>query len=153
MKTQTIALKTFRGIGKNGRPLSFSKGDTLKPNQIKNLLPRHKDYVIEKIVPTTPKSKMPKGEKLLIADLYNQYADPVNQSDNRDMIISDYLDIYPTRPVNSIIFYICQCKHVDNYYDSKGFTSVDSNIITFLNTTDPDRYMNNKDYQYCKSFS
>lgn len=153
MKSQTIAIKTFRGVGKNNRPLVFEKGDILKPNQIKNLLPRHMNYVkIEEVLPT-PKLNMNVGEVLLVADLYNDLADPVNCSDNRDQIISDYLKIYPNRASATLVFYICQCKHIDKYYDSTGFTAVNKNIITFLHGINPDRYMSLQEYEYCKSFA
>ena len=153
MKTKTIALKTFKGIGKNGRPLSFAKGDILNPNRIENLLPRHMGYVKQEVVTPAPKLKMSRGEKMLLADLYNDLADPINQSDNRDMIISEYLKIYPNRPEATLIYYICQCKHIDTYYDSLGFTSVDKNIIIYLNGIDSDRYMSLEDYEFVKSFT
>lgn len=153
MKTIVVATKTVNAVGKNGRPLQLVKGQQLKKNQIVNLQSRHKSYVEEQVVANTPKTRMSLDEKLLIADLYNDLSDPVNQSDNRTDIISKFYEVYPNRPEASIIFYICQCKHIDLFYNSTGFTSVDKNIIKFLHGLNPDRYISIEDYEYAQSYA
>ena len=76
----------------------------------------------------------------LMVELYPQYVDAANGSDNREEIVKAFSARYPQRSEGSAHMLICQIKQMDAYYPADGMSNVNPQLADKLYAADPVRF-------------
>lgn len=103
-----------------------------------------RDVAVNKVVKvkrtSSKKVRWSSAELDLLIELYIKYADTANGSDNREMIVSDFLAQYPERGSAAVIFGVMQVKGLDVHYNAKGLKDTSQALIDKLYSVDPVRF-------------
>ena len=101
-------------------------------------------FVAPKAAPKAPKSgkrvRWTGAELDLMVELYPQYVDAANGSDNREEIVKAFSARYPQRSGGSAHLLICQIKQLDAYYPADGMSNVNPQLAAKLYAADPVRF-------------
>jgi len=132
---------------------TFQKGSILTDKQVEKYGIR-KEYLDQVVKQNNGKVPFTKDQESTLQDLYLEYSDPKNNSDNRKNIIIEYRSIFTddNRTDNSLELYINSLKRIDRDYLADGMAPKKSTVIK-LNKIYPDRFISWEEYVWTKSFA
>ena len=135
-------------LTKNGKV--FDKGSIVNDAQVKKYSIR-KEYLESYVRPRKGQDSYTVDQENLLVDLYLTHADPINNSDNRKVIIDEFRQSYDTHTDDSLEIFINGLKRIDLFYLAEGMAP-NRKLVKKLSIIYPDRFITIDQLDWTESF-